>query len=52
MILYWLGHNVAGISGLAFVCIGHDTLIIQAVATATQTAVAQTLRWLHLLYIS
>lgn len=52
MILYWLGHNVAGISGLAFVCIRHDTLIIQAVATATQTAVAQTLRWLHLLYIS
>lgn len=50
--LYWLGHNVAGISGLAFVCVCHDTLIIQAVATATQTAVAQTLRWLHLLYIS
>lgn len=52
MILNWLGHSVAGISLLAFVCIRHDTLIIQAVATATQTAIAQTLRWLHLLYTS
>lgn len=40
MILNWLGHSVAGISALAFVYVRHDTLVIEAVATAMQTAVA------------
>lgn len=37
----WLGHGVAGISELAFVCIRHETFVIWAAATATQAAAAE-----------
>lgn len=40
-ILNWLGHGVAGISELAFVCIRHETFVIWAAATVTKAAAAE-----------
>lgn len=39
--LNWLGHGVAGISELAFVCIRHETFVMWAAATAAKAAAAE-----------
>lgn len=54
MISNWLGHGVAGISELAFVCVRHETFVIRAVATAPRAAAAEkpSQWWLVLLDVS